>query len=94
MEPRELNELQAEAGPSGVQFVIRTRIEDQVRGLYAEVHGQLDRLVLPRVLEHTGGSQHQAALLLGIARETLRRKLRELELSDSRPAGPEADDQV
>jgi hypothetical protein len=28
----------------------------------------VDRLLLPRVLEYTGGNQHQAALLLGIAR--------------------------
>ena len=94
MEPHELDELRDETGPRAVEFVIRTQIEDQVRGLYAEVHRQLDRLVLPRVLEHTGESQHQAALILGIARETLRRKLRELGLSASRPAGAESDDQV
>jgi DNA-binding protein Fis len=29
-------------------------------------------------LEHARGSQHQAALLLGIARQTLRLKLRDL----------------
>ena len=31
-------------------------------------HRHSDWLLLPRVLEHTGGSQHQAALILGIAR--------------------------
>jgi two-component system nitrogen regulation response regulator GlnG len=36
--------------------------------------------MLPRVLEYTGGSQHQAARLLGIARQTLRQKLRDLGL--------------
>jgi DNA-binding protein Fis len=45
------------------------------------VHGQLDRLLLTRVLEYTAGSQNQAARLLGIARQTLRLKLRELGLS-------------
>ena len=42
--------------------------------------------LLTRVLEDTGGNQHQAARLLGIARETLRRKLRELGLHVTRPA--------
>jgi two-component system nitrogen regulation response regulator GlnG len=93
--PREvIPTAQDEAGPRPVEFVIRTRIEDQVRGLYAEAHRQLDRLFLPRVLEYTGGSQHQASLILGIARQTLRLKLRKLGLSASRPAGSESDDQV
>jgi two-component system nitrogen regulation response regulator GlnG len=38
----------------------------------------LDRLLLPRVLEYTGGNQVQAARLLGTARQTLRQKLRDL----------------
>jgi DNA-binding protein Fis len=41
----------------------------------------VDRLLLPRVLEHTRGNLQQAALLLGIARQTLRLKLRDLGLS-------------
>jgi two-component system nitrogen regulation response regulator GlnG len=40
-------------------FLIRQRIASDVRDLYAEAHRKLDRLLLPRVLEHTG-SQHQA----------------------------------
>jgi DNA-binding protein Fis len=34
--------------------------------------------LLPQVLDYAHGNQNQAALLLGIARETLRRKMREL----------------
>ena len=56
--------------------------------------GRLDRLLLPRVLEHTGGNQQQAALLLGIARQTLRLKLRDLGLSVTRHAEVEEDDPV
>ena len=41
---------------------------------------QVDRVLLSRVLEYTGGNQHQAARLLGIARQTLRLKLRDLGL--------------
>ena len=36
--------------------------------------------MLPRVLGYTGGNQQRAALLLGIARRTLRTKLQELGL--------------
>jgi two-component system nitrogen regulation response regulator GlnG len=60
--------------------------------LYAETHRRVDRLFLPRVLEDTGGNQLQAARRLGIARETLRRRLRELGLHGGRqPEAEEAD---
>ncbi|WP_074312746.1 helix-turn-helix domain-containing protein [Singulisphaera sp. GP187] len=64
-----------------------------MRDLYAETHRQVDRLLLPRVLEHTRGNL-QAALLLGIARQTLRLKLRDLGLSATRPGEAEEDDLV
>jgi DNA-binding NtrC family response regulator len=72
--------------PGVEEFIIRLRLGPDVRDLYAEAHRDVDRLLLPCVMEHTGGSQHQAALLLGIARQTLRLKLRDLGLSASRPA--------
>jgi DNA-binding NtrC family response regulator len=59
---------------------LRQRLGPDARYLYAEVHQELDRLVLPRVLEYTGGSLQRAALLLGIARQTLRAKLQDLGL--------------
>jgi two-component system nitrogen regulation response regulator GlnG len=39
-----------------------------------------NRILLPLVLGHTGGNQNQAARLLGIVRQTLRRKLLDLGL--------------
>ncbi len=86
----------APAAPSGKEpgveeFLVRLRLGPDVRELYAEAHRNLDRLLLPRVLEHTGGSQHQAALILGIARQTLRLKLRDLGLSAPRSAEAEGD---
>src|SRR5262249_184724 len=78
------------AGPGGETFVIRQRVESDVRDLYVDTHRQLDRLLLSRVLEHTRGNIQQAALMLGIARQTLRMKLRELGLSVAR-AGEEED---
>jgi two-component system nitrogen regulation response regulator GlnG len=51
---------------------------------YAQAHLRLDGVLLPRALEATGGNQQEAARRLGIARETLRRRLRELGLHLSR----------
>ena len=82
------------AAPSGKElgveeFLIRLRLDPDVRDLYAAAHRDLDRLLLPCVMEHAGGSQHQAALLLGIARQTLRLKLRNLGPAASRPGDAE-----
>jgi two-component system nitrogen regulation response regulator GlnG len=63
--------------------------EDHDGDLYAEIHRRVDRLLLTRILEQTGGNQHQAARRLGIARETLRRRLRELGLQLTRQLEPE-----
>jgi two-component system nitrogen regulation response regulator GlnG len=59
---------------------IHQRLGPDTEDLYAETHRELDRMLLPRVLEFTGGNQYQAARLLGIARQTLRQKLRDLGL--------------
>jgi two-component system response regulator AtoC len=61
----------------GLESFIRGRLGPDACDLYAKVHRQLDRLLLPRVLDYTCCSQHKAASLLGIARQTLRLKLRE-----------------
>jgi len=45
--------------------------------------------LLPRVMQHTRGNLQQAALLLGIARQTLRLKLRDLGLCVARPGEAE-----
>jgi len=72
------------ASPAAVNLeleaFIRQRLQPDIRDLYSQAHGQLDRFLLSCVLEYTGGSQHQAARLLGIARQTLRLKLRDLGL--------------
>src|SRR3954471_23932190 len=63
------------ASPGGgfdPEAFLRQRLGPDSRDLYAEIHRELDRLVLPRVLDYTGGNQQRAALLLGIARQTLR----------------------
>jgi len=71
------------AAELGLEAFIRERLVPDADDLYTETHRQVDRLLLIRVLEFTGGNQHHAAQLLGIARQTLRVKLRDLGLSVS-----------
>jgi two-component system nitrogen regulation response regulator GlnG len=68
------------AAGTDLEAFIRQRLGPDVTDLYAATHRQVDQLLLPLVLEHTGGNQHQAARVLGIARQTLRQKLRDLGL--------------
>jgi len=46
--------------------------------LLEETHRWAERILLPMVLEHTKGNRKQAAQILGVARQTLRAKLREM----------------
>jgi two-component system nitrogen regulation response regulator GlnG len=64
----------------GLGAYISQRLGPEAHDLYAEVHRELDRFFLPRVMDYTRGNQNQAARLLGIARQTLRQKLRDLGL--------------
>src|SRR5438132_6848859 len=82
-------------GPDlGVGTYISQRLGADARDLYAEVHRELDRLLLPRVMEYTNGNQHQAARLLGIARQTLRQKLRDLGLHVTHSVEADEDDRA
>lgn len=85
--PKEQGEGASQA-PAGEEadmetFVVRHRIAPDVRDLYADIHRQLDRQLLVQVMKQTHGNVQQAALLLGIARQTLRLKLRDLGLGDT-----------
>jgi DNA-binding NtrC family response regulator len=71
---------------------LRQRLGPDARDLYAEAHGELDRFLLPRILEYTGGNQQRAALLLGIARKTLRTKLQDLALHVAHSVEADEDD--
>jgi DNA-binding NtrC family response regulator len=64
-------------GPDLESF-IRRGLAAGTGGLHEETHRWVDRILLPLVLEHTQGNRRQAAQILGIARQTLRDKLREL----------------
>ena len=69
---------------SACMSFIRSRLGPDAGDLYAEAHRRADRLLLTEVLEYTDGNQHRAARLLGIARQTLRLRLRELGLHVAR----------
>jgi two-component system nitrogen regulation response regulator GlnG len=77
-----------------LEAFVGERLGPDACDLYADVHRQVDRLFLARVLEYTGGNQHQAARLLGIARKTLRVKLRELGLHVTHAVEADDDDQA
>jgi two-component system nitrogen regulation response regulator GlnG len=73
------------AGPApapdlGLGAYVTQWLRPDASDVYAEVHRGLDRILLTRVMEYTHGNQNQAARLLGIARQTLRQKLRDLGL--------------
>jgi two-component system nitrogen regulation response regulator GlnG len=97
--PGFLPELSGESGPDappgadlGLEAFIRQRLRPDMQDLYADTHRQVDRLLLPRVLEYTRGNQYQAARLLGIARQTLRQKLRDLGLHATHSVEASEDD--
>jgi two-component system nitrogen regulation response regulator GlnG len=63
-------------------------IDEQLRAggedLYAQAVRRLEKILVTRVLQHTGGNQVQAARLLGITRGSLRTKIRELGITIGR----------
>jgi nitrogen regulation protein NR(I) len=80
--PRKSAEPAAATGAgSRLEALIEQRLRDGSQDLYEEARRELDRFLLPLVLRSTGGNQLQAAQVLGIARRTLRLRLRELGLS-------------
>jgi DNA-binding NtrC family response regulator len=57
---------------------VRHRLAAGTTSLLQETQQWMEEIVLPLVLEHTQGNRRQAARILGVARQTLRSKLREL----------------
>ena len=57
---------------------IRQRLESGSSDLNAEAQLEVDRILLPAVLEFTDANQFQAAKILGLSRQTLRQRLRNI----------------
>jgi two-component system nitrogen regulation response regulator GlnG len=94
--PEPLSGLGLPASPSpppgespDLESFVRQCLTSDEGDQYAEAHRRLDRLFLTRVLEATGGNQHEAARRLGIARQTLRHRLHDLGLRLTRQFGAE-----
>jgi two-component system nitrogen regulation response regulator GlnG len=71
---------------------VRERLESGSSNLHEEAVRELDRVLLPIVLRHTQGSQYHAAKILGIARQTLRNRLRELGMNITKSLADEEED--
>ncbi|HVJ85001.1 MAG TPA: sigma-54 dependent transcriptional regulator, partial [Caulifigura sp.] len=82
--------------PSGglhVESFIAGRLNETTNNLHDEVHREVDRVLITRVLEFTGGNQHSAARVLGISRQTLRTRMRDLRIQVTQAIGsPESDE--
>jgi DNA-binding NtrC family response regulator len=80
----------AEALPDGVvpeptiQQLVERKLAVETTDLYRDCVRWMERRLLTKVLEHTGGSQRQAARILGITRGSLSNKLRDLGISVTR----------
>ena len=91
--PRKADEPATAIGAgSRLEALIEQRLRDGSQDLYEEARRELDRFLLPLVLRSTGGNQLQAARILGIARRTLRLRLRELGLSVTKSVEGDEDD--
>jgi two-component system nitrogen regulation response regulator GlnG len=91
--PEPVRAFPSAVGDSNLETFIRLGLASGGDDLYAEMHRQLDRLLLTCILEETGGNQLQASRRLGIGRETLRRRLSELGLQVNRRLEDKEDEQ-
>lgn len=65
---------------------LRERLAAGSENLHAELTQELERFLLTEVLRHTAGNQVQAARLLGIARNSLRKKMKQLDIAMEPPS--------
>jgi two-component system nitrogen regulation response regulator GlnG len=86
--PPALHASEARAAPPSPGLQLEQFIDERLRAgtedLYEEALRRMERVLLTRVLQHTGGNQVQAARLLGITRGSLRTKIRELGITIAR----------
>ncbi|MGL6096542.1 MAG: helix-turn-helix domain-containing protein [Fimbriiglobus sp.] len=73
-------------GFDGLRGFVQDRLAAGTTDLWDETRRRVDAVILPLVLAHARGNQQAAAALLGVARQTLRTRLRELGLVPAAPA--------
>jgi nitrogen regulation protein NR(I) len=71
----------ADSGGLSLDTFITDELRDHTTTLYADAVAMLERMLLTRVLAHTSGNRSQAAKILGIARGSLRSKIRQLHIT-------------
>jgi len=81
-------------GDLPLEQFIEERLRQPTDNLHEECLRWMERRLLTRVLQHTGGNQVQAAQILGITRGSLRNKLRDLGITITRTvaSGEESSD--
>jgi two-component system nitrogen regulation response regulator GlnG len=88
--PRAIFEMENRGFPSArkPEDSLEAYIEEKLRlpeeGLYQDCLRRMEKTLLTKVLEHTGGNQVQAASILGITRGSLRNKIRDLGITIAR----------
>jgi two-component system nitrogen regulation response regulator GlnG len=92
-EPAPAPAAEEEADPALDAFIDR-RLGEGSTELCREVSDRVDRQLVSRVLEHTGGNQLQAARILGVTRGKLRGRVRALGINprDAGKGGEEEDE--
>jgi two-component system nitrogen regulation response regulator GlnG len=91
-EPSPIEATEPEAVFDWAAFIAK-RIASQTENLYREAQELMERELLVRVLQHTGGNQVQAARILGITRGSLRTKIKGLNIAIGKTVWSE-DDQL
>ncbi|MEM7782644.1 MAG: sigma-54 dependent transcriptional regulator [Planctomycetota bacterium] len=67
-----------DSSPSAVESFVQSRIDEGSNDIYAETLAMMERKLITKILNETGGNQSQAAEMLGITRGSLRNKIRSL----------------
>jgi two-component system nitrogen regulation response regulator GlnG len=84
----------AMSGDMSLEEIVRLKLKEYFRqtgdvepsDLYALIIERIERPLIELTLERTGGNQLQAAAILGINRNTLRKKIAALKITPRRPA--------
>ena len=74
-----------------LECFIDEKLRLPAENLYQDCLRWMEKTLLTKVLQHTGGNQVQAAQILGITRGSLRNKLRDLGITISRTVASEED---
>jgi len=88
--PRSIHESNARPSatdrdqPDSLNDLIDHKLRQPTENLYDDCLRWMERILITKVLQHTGGNQVQASHILGITRGSLRNKLRDLGITIAR----------